>query len=306
MRQSIRTIAITAGLCFFIAGAAGAKKLNVVATLPEIGALVEEIGGDRVKVEVLAKGNEDPHFLPAKPSHSRRMMKADLVVYNGMQLEVGWLPLLIDGARNSAIRWGGPGNLSLARFVEPLEVPAGSIDRSMGDIHPEGNPHFTADPSVYPDLARGIADRLIRIDPDGTEEYEKRLASFIERWDKLLAGWKKRLEPIAGMRVVTYHQQWEYMARAFDLQIVDQIEDRPGIPPAPRHLNDLEKRIAEEGIRWIFYSDLVYREIPEKMAGRTGCRAVALPHSVDSRKGTGDLESWFETLVSILASTRKE
>jgi len=305
MRQSIRTIAVAAGLCISAAGAAEAR-LSVVATIPEIGALVEEIGGDRVKVTVLAKGNEDPHILPAKPSHSRKMMKADLVVYNGMQLEVGWLPLLIDGARNSSIRWGGPGNFSLAQFIEPLDVPTGGVDRSMGDIHPEGNPHFTVDPSVYPDLARGIADRLARIDPEGAEEYQERLASFTERWDERLAGWKKRLEPIAGMPVITYHQQWEYLARTFDLRIVDQIEDRPGIPPTPRHLTDLKKRIAEEGIRWIFYSDMFYKEIPEKLAGRTGCRAVALPQSVGSRDGTGDLESWFETIVSILESTRGE
>jgi len=286
--------------------AAVPAKVHVVATLTEIGALAEEIGGDRVEVTTLARGNEDPHYLPAKPSHSRRMMKADLLVYNGLQLEVGWLPLLIDGARNPQIRPGAPGSLELGDRIEPLEVPTGSVDRSMGDVHPEGNPHFTIDPAVYSLLAKVLAERLARIDGEGAEYYAERRADFDIRWETALAGWKERLAFLEGASVVTYHQQWEYLARTLGFVIAGKIEDRPGIPPTPRHLADLERTIAEKNVRWILYSDLIYPEVPEKLARRSGSRSFALPQGVGSRPGTDDLFSWFEALVQAFEAGREE
>lgn len=299
MSRWIRVGTAGAILALFLPASASAN-LKVVATLTEIGALVEEIGGDRVEVSVLAKGNEDPHVLPAKPSHSRRLMRADLLVTNGLQLEVGWLPLLIDGARNPRIHPGAPGYLELGGFIEPLEVPEGVIDRSAGDVHPEGNPHFTLDPSIYPALAGAVADRLASLDPEGATHYAERRDRFVARWTERIADWKERLAFLEGRPVVTFHQQWEYLAATFGFRIVGKIENRPGIPPAPRHVADLERRIRENGIRWIFYSDLIDPKVPEKVAKRAGCRAIRLPQSVDSRDGTEDLTSWFEAIVAVL------
>ena len=275
-------------------------KVNVVTTLTEIGALVRQVGGDRVEVHALARGDEDPHNLPAKPSHSRRMMQADLLVYNGLQLEVGWLPLLIDGARNPKIRFGERGNLDLSRFVTPLEVPAGSVDRSLGDVHPEGNPHYTVDPAVYPALARAVAERLTELDPAGAEAYEARRADFERLWERRMSEWKRRLAFLDGGSVITYHKQWEYLARTFGFRILANVEDKPGIPPAPRHIADLEKTIREQNVRWIIHSDLIDPSNVRKLGERSGCAVVALPQAVDSRAGTGDLGTWFETLVSVL------
>ncbi len=295
MHKGITSL-LVAGM-LLIAGASTAGELNVVVTLPEIGALAGEIGGDRIKVTTLAGGDEDPHVLPAKPSHSRRMLHADLLVYNGLELEVGWLPVLIRGARNPDIRQGRPGNLDLSRVVHPLEIPTGGADRSAGDVHPEGNPHYTVDPRIYPTLASELAGRLSQLDPDGADYYQNRLEEFISKWGTLSASWAERVAFLDGQKVITYHQQWEYLSEAFAFRILDKIENRPGIPPTPRHLAELEDSIRTRGIRLILYSDLVHPELPEKLAGRAGCRALALPQSVGSREGTDDLAAWFETMV---------
>jgi zinc/manganese transport system substrate-binding protein len=300
---SFTALTVLTALLLASAGAADAK-VHVVATLTEIGALAREIGGERVEVAVLARGNEDPHFLAAKPSHSRRMMEADLLIYNGLQ--VGWLPLLVEGARNPKIRPGTPGDLDLSRAVQAIEVPSGNVDRSMGDIHPEGNPHYTVDPSLYPTLARAVADRLSSIDPDGAETYGARLADFERRWSEKMADWKGRLAFLEGRSVVAYHKQWEYFARTFGLGIVDQVEDKPGIPPTPRHIGDLEATIRSRSIPWILLSDLNDPGNVEKLADRSGCRVLVLPQAVDSREGTGDLFAWFDALVGVFERGRGE
>jgi len=280
---------------------AQAASLEVAATLPELALLTEAVGGPRVAVTALARGDEDPHTLAAKPSHSRRLLKADLIVYNGLQLEVGWLPLLLQGARNPALLAGGKGNLDLGATIEPLEVPTGAVDRSQGDVHPEGNPHYTVDPGLYPELADVIAERLARLDPAGAAEYRARAAAFRADWEPRVVAWQARLAPAAGRRLVTYHKQWEYFAQRFGLRIVDYIEDRPGIPPSPRHVGELVDRIEAGGVALVVFADINHPEVPEKLAARAGCRTLALPQSPGSRDGTATLVTWFDTLVGALA-----
>jgi zinc/manganese transport system substrate-binding protein len=234
------------------------------------------------------------------------MMGADLLVYNGLQLEVGWLPLLLDGARNPKIRPGEKGHLDLSAFIEPLEVPPGAVDRSQGDVHPEGNPHYTVDPAVYPALARAVAGRLAELDPAGSAVYEARRADFERLWDAKLGDWKRRLTFLDGASVITYHKQWEYLARTFGFRIVANVEDRPGIPAGPRHIADLERMIREEHIRWILDSDLTDPANVRKLAARSGCQVLVLPQAVDSRDGTGDLVSWFEALVAVFERAHRE
>ncbi len=280
-------------------------ELKVVATLTEIGALVEEIGGERVSVSSLARGDEDPHAIAAKPSHSRRMSRADLLVYNGLELEVGWLPLLLEGARNPRILEDSPGHLNLADFIEPMEVPE-NVDRSHGDVHPEGNPHYTVDPGLYPDLARAISNRLTLLDPDGDDFYAERLADFTARWHIRLKDWQHRLEGLDGLRVIAYHSQWVYSARRFGFQIVDHVENQPGIPPSPRHILELQERIEDGEIPLLIYSDLIHPETPERFAERAGCKTVMLPQAVGSRDGVEDLFTWFELWVTLLENAMKE
>nr|MBC8367747.1 zinc ABC transporter substrate-binding protein [bacterium] len=265
-----------AALALLLMQGAAFAEIKVVATLTEIGALVEEIGGERVSVSTLARGDEDPHAIAAKPSHSRRMSRADLLVYNGLELEVGWLPLLIEGARNPRILDGSSGHLNLSDFIEPLEVPE-HVDRSQGDVHPQGNPHFTVDPGLYPDLARAIAARLTQLDPEGKDHYASRLTKFTTRWQAQLVDWQHRLECLAGLKVVAYHSQWAYSARRFGFEIVDHVENHPGIPPSPRHIKALQKRIQRENIPLLIYSDLIHPETPERFAKRAGCKTAMLP-----------------------------
>lgn len=284
------------------ASAAGAAELRVVATLPEFAALAREIGGDRVEVSAIARGDQDPHVLGAKPSHSRRMMKADLLIANGLELEIGWLPLLIQGARNPSLREGGEGHLDFADFIEPIEVPA-HVDRSQGDVHPEGNPHYSLDPGLYPRLAEVLATRLMALDPEGEADYAAALTRFTETWTAHLVDWEARLAPLRGARVVAYHKLWEYFADRYGFEIADYVEDRPGIPPSPRHIAGLTKRMLAQEVPLLIYSDLVHADVPEKVAGRAGCRALCLPQAPGSREGTETLERWFEALVSLLENS---
>ena len=300
----MRKLLLALLLALLTAGQAGAE-LKIVATLTEIGALAEELGGERVSVQSLARGDEDPHAIAAKPSHSRRLSRADLLVYNGMELEIGWLPLLVEGARNPRVLAGSPGDLDLSQFIAPLEVPE-HVDRSMGDVHPEGNPHYTVDPGLYPDLARGLSARLVELDPAGADYYAERLEVFLAHWERHMGDWTRRLEPLRGERLVAYHQMWAYPAARFGFEIAGHVEDRPGIPPTPRHLLELERLVESEGIRLLVYSDLVRSGGPERFAERAGCRALQLPQSLGSREGAGDLVSWFERWVAALETFAEE
>ncbi|MDP6419152.1 MAG: metal ABC transporter substrate-binding protein [Candidatus Krumholzibacteria bacterium] len=295
---------VTAIFALLFLQSAEASRLHVVATLPEIASLAMELGGERVKVVSLARGDEDPHSIAAKPSHSRRLSSADLLVYNGLELEVGWLPLLLEGARNPGILDGNPGHLNLSEFIEVLEVPE-ILDRSHGDVHPGGNPHFTVDPGVYPDLALALSGKLRELDPDSGDYYSKRLADFLARWESRMEDWHRRLFFLKGREIVSYHNQWAYSARRFGFEILDHVENLPGIPPSPRHLLNLQERIREEGIPLLIYSDLVHAEMPERFASMAGCRALGLPQSVGSREGTGDLFDWFELWVTVLEQSER-
>jgi zinc/manganese transport system substrate-binding protein len=300
--MNVKLLALVAVLAFQSTAFA---ELKIVATLTEIGALVEEVGGDRVSVNTLARGDEDPHAIAAKPSHSRRMSHADLLVYNGLELEVGWLPLLLDGARNPRIFDNSPGHLNLAEFIEPLDVPD-HVDRNQGDVHPDGNPHYTVDPGLYPILARAISTRLTLLDPEGSNYYAARLANFLSLWQEHMEDWYRRLECMDGIQVVAYHSQWAYSARRFGFQIVDHVENQPGIPPSPRHIRELQHLVEDEKIPLLIYSDLIHPETPRRFADRAGCKAIMLPQAVGSREGVDDLFSWFELWVSLLEKAMKE
>src|SRR3989454_1364193 len=185
-------------------------KLNVVATLPDFGAIAEEIGGDKVKVTSIARGTEDQHFVDARPSFVRVLNQADVLIEGGAELEVGWLPPLVNGARNSKILSDAPGHLILSRGIRLLEVPTSPVDRSMGDVHPFGNPHFTLDPANGKIIAGMIAETLSRFDAANAASYQANLQKFNQHLDQKLAGWNKTLEPYRGTKVVTYHKSLDY------------------------------------------------------------------------------------------------
>src|SRR5882762_6174511 len=236
-------------LAIALAAATAQAKLNVVATLPDFGAIAEEIGGDKIKVTSIARGTEDQHFVDARPSYVRVLNQADVLIEGGAELEVGWLPPLVAGARNQKILSDAPGHVILSRGIRLLEVPTGPVDRSMGDVHPFGNPHYSLDPANGKIIASSLAETFSRLDAKNSSYYGQNLKKFIERLDKKIAEWTKLLEPYRGTKVVTYHKSFDYFLDRFGLELAGTIEPKPGIEPSPGYINGLIPRLKNEGVK---------------------------------------------------------
>jgi zinc/manganese transport system substrate-binding protein len=285
-------------VALLIARPAAAADLRVVTTTTDLAALVKIIGGEYVEVEALCRGYQDPHHLEAKPSHMSRLRKADLVVYVGLELEVGWLPLLINGSRNPQLRLGEPGNLAMTGDIRILEIPTGQISRSEGDIHPLGNPHYWLDPRNEIVMAQTITDRLTQLTPDHADQFEAARAGFADQMTTAIAGWEERLAPWRGRPVVCYHTQWEYLVDWLGLTVTDYVENKPGIPPSPQHVRELRKSMLRDKVGLVMISNFFEPGPAEKIANDTGSRLIILPASVDGEDGLGDPFLLFEYLVT--------
>jgi zinc/manganese transport system substrate-binding protein len=281
-------------------------KLNVVASLPDFGAIAQEIGGDKVKVTSIARGTEDPHFVDARPSFIRVLNQADLLLEGGAELEIGWLPPLVNGARNGKILTDASGHLILSRGVRLLEVPAGPIDRSMGDVHPFGNPHYWLDPANGKIIAAEIAAGLAAVDAANAAYYQAHLQKFNERLDRKIAGWSALLEPYRGTKVITYHKSYEYLAARFGLVIVGQIEPKPGIEPSPSYLNALVPRAKQEGVKLVLIEPFRPHKTPEYLAAAIDAKLVILPTSVGANENDKDYFSLFDYDISQILAALKE
>ncbi len=281
---------------------AHAKTIKVVATTTDIAYLFEAIGNSQVEVRTLAKGYQDPHYLEAKPSYIARMRDADLLGYVGLELEVGWLPLLVEGARNSRLGAGGQGNVPLSVGIEIRDVPAGEVDRSKGDLHPLGNPHYWLDPRNQIIMAETIATALALTDPDHREDYSANLAEFRTRLRSAIDRWEEEMAPFRGRKIVCYHTQWEYLTDWMGLEIVDYVENRPGIPPSPRHLHELKQRIVGEHIPLILMSNFFETGSVEKIAKSTGAILVVAPASIKGEDSITDPVKLFDHLVESITA----
>ena len=221
-------------------------QLNVVTTTEDIASLVRVVGGKWVNVESLSRGYQDTHFVQAKPSLMVVVHKADLLIYQGMELEVGWLPLLIRGGRNPKVFLGQPGNLDLSLSIDRIEVPQGALDRSMGDVHAFGNPHYNLGPSNIQSMIFMITDHLVELDPDHEKQFKSNRNAFIRIFNKKLAEWKQRMAPFKGTNVVTFHRTWSYFLKEFGMEYIGTLEPVPGIQPSPSHLIQLSQRMKKE------------------------------------------------------------
>jgi ABC-type Zn uptake system ZnuABC Zn-binding protein ZnuA len=295
-----------------------AAPLRVCATVPELGGLVRAVGGDRVAVTVFAKGTEDPHYLDAKPSFVKALSQADLFVQVGMDLEAGWAPLLLRSSRNARVQPAGSGYLDASVTITPLEVPAGTVDRSMGDVHPQGNPHYLADPLNALRVAALIRDRLAGLRPEDAALFSRRYEAFrtklaeamvgpglarkyeIEKLAQLhqqgrlvdflrqqgepegVGGWMGRLGPYSGARILTYHRSWPYFAQRFGLVIIGQIEPKPGIPPGPEYLLEVIRTAQTQKVQVILMEPWLSRKPANMVAEKTGARVVQAATSVVS------------------------
>jgi zinc/manganese transport system substrate-binding protein len=295
----------------FVAAIAGAPaahvpagKLNVVTTTPDLGALAREIGGDRVDVKSLAKPTEDPHFVDAKPSHIVTLNRADVLVEGGAELEQGWMPPLLDNARNSKIAVGAPGRVTASTGIRMLEVPT-TLDRSRGDVHALGNPHFLIDPKNAEIVATSIADHLTQVDPAGAATYAANLKKFKAEVDAKTVEWEKMLAPYKGAKVVTYHNDFPYFAERFGLSVLQTLEPKPGIAPSPAHLAEVIAAMKSQGGHVILVQPYQNRKTAETVARQTNAQVLDVSQQPGALKNTDTYVALMNNLVTTIANGLK-
>jgi zinc/manganese transport system substrate-binding protein len=281
-------------------GTSPPKKLNVVATTPDFAALAREIGGDLVEVTALAKPTEDPHFVDAKPSHLVTLNRADVLIEGGAELELGWLPPLLDNARNGKIAAGAPGRIVASQGITMLEVPA-TFDRSKGDVHSLGNPHFLLDPLNVKIIAEHMADHFAQVNPAAGETFKANLRKFDATVDQKLAEWQKQLEPYRGAKIVTYHKDFVYLAKRFNLDIVETLEPKPGIAPSPAHLAQVVSTMQATKARVILVQPYQNRRTAETVARQTNAVVLDIPQQPGAIPKTGTYFELMDYLVRTLA-----
>lgn len=287
--------------------AAEAKALTVVTTTEDLAAIAREVGGDRVRVTALCRGYQDPHFVDAKPSSMVLLRNAALFVQVGRDLEVGWAPGLLQGARNPRILPGAPGFVDASAQVRVLEIPA-SVSRAQGDVHPFGNPHYWLDPANGAPIARAIRDGLKRVSPGDAALFDRRCAEFEQRLATAVTRWKERARAIGlpGRKAVTYHRSWSYFARAFELEVVDFVEPRPGIPPSPNHVQSLVTRMKQGDVALLMMEDFFDPRLPRKISGQTGVPLLTLPTSVGAGKEIATYFDLFDHLLGAIGRALRE
>lgn len=281
------------------AGGVEAARVRVIASLPDLKALTEAVGGDLVEVDSLARGAQNPHDVDIRPSLMLKLRRADLLVRNGAGGDP-WVEPLLLGAQNARIMPGAPGYVDASRGV-PILPPGGPVDRSRGDVHPEGNPHFTLDPANAPLVTANILDGLVRVAPAHAGRFQSRRAEFLARLEQALAGWQATLAPARGAPVVTYHETFTYFLRRFGLVQAGVIEDRPGIPPSPAHLAGLVRLMRERGVRVIVAEPWADRSVVDLLARETGGRVVTLPAAVGGLRGVDTYLDLMDVQVRALA-----
>jgi zinc/manganese transport system substrate-binding protein len=265
-------------------------KLRVVTSLQDLASIADAIGGDRVETVALARGYQDPHFVDAKPSFILKLSRADLLIVAGLELEIGYLPPLIDQSRNEKIHPGNAGYLDASTGCDILQKPTQVVTRAMGDVHPYGNPHYWTDPENGRVVARTIAARLAELDPSDKATFDSNLAAFEARLRAKEREWDAKMAPYAGAKIVTFHESWPNFAKHFRLEIVGTVEPKPGIPPSPTHTLEITNLIAKEKVGVILVEPYFDRKTPDYIAEKTGCTVVTFYPSVG---GIPEIQDYF-------------
>jgi len=282
-------------------GSQADAQLRVVATTPDLASLAREVGGSAVNVTALAKPTEDPHFVDAKPSHIVTLNRADVLIEGGAELELGWLPPLLENARNSKIGVGSPGRIVASEGIRLIEIPT-SFDRSKGDVHSLGNPHFLVDPVLAKVVAANIAQHFAQVDPKNAAVYRTNLAKFNAKIDSKLADWQRQLAPYRGAKIVTYHKDFGYLANRFNLQIVENLEPKPGISPSPSHLAQVIGVMKTAPAHVILVQPFQNRKTAETVARQTGGVVLDVPQQPGARPNTSSYFDNMDNIVRTLAA----
>jgi ABC-type Zn uptake system ZnuABC Zn-binding protein ZnuA len=274
--------------------ARAAGKLQIMTATTDLASLAQEVGGDKVEVESIARGYQDPHFVDAKPSFLLKLKRADLLIVVGLELEIGWLPPLITQSTNPKIQVGAPGYFDASRFAKILEIPSGQVTRAEGDVHPLGNPHYWLDPENGLRIAKGIADKLSDMRPGDAAYFAQRYADFEQRLKQADQRWLQEMKPYEGRKIVTYHRSWPNFAEHFHLNVVGYVEPRPGIPPSPQHTVELIQQMKRDNIKVIVVEPYFDLKTPNAIARETGGQVLVLPPSVGGEKEITDYFKLFD------------
>lgn len=287
-----------------VAGTLSAQaKLNVVVTTPDLASIAKEVGGDKVEITTLARPTEDPHFVDAKPSFIVKLARADALIQGGAELEIGWLPPLLAGARNSKLDPGSPGDIRCNQGIRMLEVPT-TLDRSQGDIHPAGNPHFMVDPENARIVAHTIAEAFAKLDSADSGTFRANEEKFVSQLTAKLGEWQQAFAPYKGRQLVAYHNSWPYFAQRFGLKSEIFLEPKPGIPPSPAHLADVIVKMKEEKAHVIIVDPYLNRRTAETVARSTGATVVDVAQFPGAIKGTeGGYIALMDYLVNSVVKT---
>jgi ABC-type Zn uptake system ZnuABC Zn-binding protein ZnuA len=301
-------LAVIALLCaaLLVPSTAEAKKLKVITTLTDLASLTQEVAGDTADVEAVARGYQDPHFVEPKPSFLLKLRNADLLISVGLELEIGWLPPLITQSGNGKIQPGAPGYLDASQFAEILEIPQGKVDRSQGDVHPQGNPHYWLDPDNGRRIAKGIAAKLSELDPEDAAVFQQREKDFEKRLAEAELRWGAQMAPYRGRKIVTYHRSWPNFAKHFGLDVVGYIEPRPGIPPTPSHTIELVNMMKRDGIKLQLIEPYFDLKTPNSIASMTNGKVVQMMPSVGGKPEITDYFKLFDYDIGILTQAFQE
>jgi zinc/manganese transport system substrate-binding protein len=284
---------------------AQAHVVKVVASTSDVADLVNVVGGPDVKAVAIAKGTQDPHYIEAKPSFMVNVRDADLLVSNGLSLEIGWIPSLVKGARNPKVNPGSPGYLELGTLVDPIDLPQGNVTRAMGDVHPDGNPHFTLDPVRVGDLALKLADRLSQVDPAHKDGFVSRATAYKNMLTEKTAAWQARINKLTNKKVVTYHPSMNYFMSRFGLTVSNYIETKPGIPPTAQHILDVIGLMKKDGVKLILVDNYFDTKVAERISKDVpGSKVASVGIAVGSSPELKTLPDVIEQLVKVIEANQ--
>ncbi|MFN0178550.1 MAG: metal ABC transporter substrate-binding protein [Gemmatimonadales bacterium] len=296
MRRVLLAVLLT-----LLLAAPGFGQLRVVTSTTDLADIAARVGGGRVKVTHVSEGYQDPHFVEAKPSFVLQLAKADVWAFIGLDLEIGWMSLLLNGARNPKIRPGGRGYLDVSKVIPVMDVPTGTLDRSQGDVHPLGNPHYWLDPANGRRIAVAFKDKFTELDPAGAAGYAQNLGTFEASLTKAAEGWAPALASLVGKPIVAWHTSWRYFAAFTRVNLVGFMEPKPGVPPSPSHLAGLIATMKRTGAKVIVMEPYYDRKMADLVASKTGASVLVLPSSVGGKKGLDDYLSVIRYNVTSLA-----
>ncbi len=280
-------------------------KLNVMASTEDLASIAREVAGDRADIDSIARGYQDPHFVEAKPSFILKLQRADLLIVVGRELEIGWLPPLIQQSRNSKIQAGAAGYLDASLNARILDIPQGQVTRAMGDVHPQGNPHYWLDPENGKAIAQSIAAKLSELRPGDKAYFSQRLDDFSKRLAEAEQRWLAAMAPFKGLKVVSYHRSYTNLADRFGLDIVGYVEPKPGIPPTPQHTLDLMSEMKRQNIKIVIVEPYFDLKTPNAIGRDTGAKVLVVPPSVGGVKDITDYFKLFDYDINLIAGAAK-